>query len=52
MNLSKKLLKPAQINPEEFKKIMTKILEESELINNSIENKGSKIKKLLMNINN
>ena len=45
-------MKLAQINPEEFKQIMTKILENSQIINNNSENKDNNIKKLLMNINN
>lgn len=48
--LTEKLLKLAQNNPEEFKQIMTKILENSQIINNNSENKDNNIKKLLMNI--
>ena len=48
--LTEKLLKLAQNNPEEFKQIMTKILENSQIINNNSENKNNNIKKLLMNI--
>lgn len=51
-SLIAELLKLAQNNPEEFKKIMTKILEDSEIINNNSENRDNNIKKLLMNINN
>lgn len=48
--LTEKLMKLAQNNPEEFKQIMTKILEDSQIINNNSENRDNNIKRLLMNI--